>query len=203
MITTNGIVLLKKEVSNWEKKLFETLRAIRVPLLVTEYPIGKDYGVLYEKAERYGVEAIRYDDSIGPTVKHSMKAPLFPERTKDTFSFARCGHFIGYTFKRGGCSPRPPAADVGKFVNGFTTLDHGRLFLCPISAHVGHLNKYFGLRYELTEVDFIDIHKVKDFGEIADFLARPVPFCEYCDTAHRGAYPWARSERVLNEYITE
>ena len=37
----------------------------------------------------------------------------------------------------------------------------------------------------LEEADYIDIYKAKSIQEILAFLAKPIPFCKYCNVKGR------------------
>ncbi|WP_252832299.1 hypothetical protein [Brachyspira pilosicoli] len=53
-------------------------------------------------------------------------------------------------------------------------------------------------------MDYIDIYKAKDYNEILQFLAKPVPFCRYCDVKKwKVVGNWRRSNRDISEYIDE
>jgi hypothetical protein len=75
-----------------------------------------------------------------------------------------------------------------------------KIYACPMSAYFDHFNEYFGEHFKLTGKDCIDIHEIQSFEEIAEFAARPVPFCGYCDIRGRELYPWGQSKLTINEY---
>ena len=64
--------------------------------------------------------------------------------------------------------------------------------------------QYLWLLNKVTELDYIDIYKAKDYNEILQFLAKPVPFCKYCDISKvRDMGSWMRSSKDISEYIEE
>lgn len=50
--------------------------------------------------------------------------------------------------------------------------------------------------------DYIDIHKAKDYQELLKFLAKPIPFCKYCDVKNRrDGITWKVSTKSIEEYL--
>jgi hypothetical protein len=55
-----------------------------------------------------------------------------------------------------------------------------------------------------SDADTVDIHKVRSGQEILEFVAKPVPFCRFCDVKRR-TYdnPWRTSKREISEWVIE
>jgi hypothetical protein len=84
-------------------------------------------------------------------------------------------------------------------------LKDGKLATCSPILNIGFFNKRFGTVLQVTPDDYIDIYKAQSAGEIMGFLARPVPFCRYCDV-NRRTYdnPWHTSKGEIGEWtVTE
>ena len=80
-------------------------------------------------------------------------------------------------------------------------LKKGKLYTCPIIANICNFNKYFNKNLEVTNQDYIDIYKAANIMEILNFLAKPVPFCKYCDIQHMTWHnPWKVSEKSIEEW---
>jgi hypothetical protein len=86
-------------------------------------------------------------------------------------------------------------------LNETITLRHGRLYTCSIVPYVRYFNEAFGQHLEMSDKNSIDIHKANSYEEIAEFVTRRVPFCNYCDIKHRRTMKWARSNRKMEEYV--
>ena len=87
-------------------------------------------------------------------------------------------------------------------INECITLKDGKLFNCVIPAHIKHFNRFFGKEIPVTEQDAIDIYKVNSMDEILDFLAKPKPFCRFCNLmAESNGHPWHRSEKAVEEWM--
>lgn len=55
---------------------------------------------------------------------------------------------------------------------------------------------------QVIDSDFIDIYKAKDYTEILQFLAKPIPFCRYCNVAKwRSIGEWKTSKKEIGEYL--
>jgi hypothetical protein len=58
--------------------------------------------------------------------------------------------------------------------------------------------------FTISENDYIDIYRARNMDEILDFLAKPVPFCRYCDFSNISfGRKWTVSKRKLSEWILE
>ncbi len=64
-------------------------------------------------------------------------------------------------------------------------MHHGKVYTCSLPTGIKHFNKYFNKNLEVTKADYIDIYEAKDLKEILEFVAKPIPFCRYCDVYHR------------------
>jgi len=85
--------------------------------------------------------------------------------------------------------------------NNCIELYHGRIYTCTIIPHSKHFAKYFDIKLHECEFDSIDIHTAKNLQEILGFLARPVPFCRYCNVLGRTfGHPWKQSKKEIEEW---
>ncbi|MDY6358684.1 MAG: radical SAM protein [Cyanobacteriota bacterium] len=87
-------------------------------------------------------------------------------------------------------------------VKNCVTLKKGKLYTCPTIAHIEHLNKYFGLNFEVTPYDYIDIYKIRNHQAILDTMVKPVPFCRYCKTRSFEKCVWAPTKRDVSEWVS-
>lgn len=63
-------------------------------------------------------------------------------------------------------------------------------------------NQKFNQNLQVIDSDFIDIYKAKDYTEILQFLAKPIPFCRYCNVAKwRSIGEWKTSKKEIGEYL--
>ncbi len=92
---------------------------------------------------------------------------------------------------------------IGCTLNQCAQLYEGKLYPCTFTAYIEHFNKHFSQNLQITSLDFIDIHKPNlAYQEILNFMAKPLPFCRYCDTMkwqHIGE--WKDSKKDISEYL--
>lgn len=182
IILTNGTLLLKWEDMP-EGNLWQACRDYNVHITVTIYPIHLDYEALERKAAEYGVSLKMSSDihAADPTkiVKISDKHTLDLGKGVDKFYCVNCLYY-----------------------NKFNVLKDGRIYMCPVAAHIDIFNQSFQQSLELLEEDSIDIYKIDSWKEIAAFSSNYVPFCSYCDLKHWGhASQWKPSTKQINEYV--
>lgn len=149
-IFTNGLLIHKLDGEFWE-----ICKEEQCVIAITRYPVKFDY----EKAEAVcrsrGVEVEVFGDR---SMENSFfKLPLDPEKKQN----GRISHFRCISF-------------------GCITIDGGRIFPCPQSACVGHLNRKFQTSFKWEKGDFIEVKDIRDAKELLKLRNRPVPFCGYC-----------------------
>jgi hypothetical protein len=77
----------------------------------------------------------------------------------------------------------------------------GKLYQCETTAFIKYFNEYFHKNLEITEKDYVDIHKIKNLDEIFEFLCKPTPFCRYCKTGEVEYVEWENSKKALEEWV--
>ena len=173
-IITNGILLLQQDEDFWK-----TLSENSIDIFLTRYNINLRWDEIEKKANECKIK-LMFSNDINK--KTSFKNVLDLNKKQDSFcSFINCFH-----------------------ANTCIQIKDGKLYTCPIIPNIEHFNKYFNKNIEVTELDYIDIYKAKDYNEILQFLAKPVPFCKYCDISKvRDMGSWMRSSKDISEYIEE
>lgn len=182
IVLTNGTLLLELEKSE-KGNFWEACRKYDVHITVTVYPIKLDYEKLERKAVEYGVTLAMSSDihakNMTKAVKISDKHTLDLSGSIEKFYCVNCLYF-----------------------NKFCVLKDGRLYMCPIAAHIDIFNKSFGQSLEIREGDFLDIYRIHSWEDIAEFSCRHVPFCDYCDLKHWGPHSeWNASSKKIEEYV--
>ena len=172
-ITTNGILLLKQPDSFWKN-----CRENNITIVATRYPLNIDWDRNKDKAKAENVLFEFYGNS-GNELKTSYHIPFDINGTQDTvINFMHCFH-----------------------ANTCRELKHGRLYTCTVVPHAEHFMNVFGIKINECNKDSIDIYDVKNMKEILEFLARPIPFCRYCNVlARTWGHPWQRSKREIGEW---
>lgn len=182
IILTNGIRLLELEHGK-NGNLWEVCKDYDVHITVTVYPIKLDYSGIEQKAKEYNVSLTMssniHAEELTKIVKISDKHTMDLEASIDKFYCVNCLYF-----------------------NKFNVLKDGRLYMCPIAAHINIFNHKFKTELQLKEEDSLDIYKIKDWREIAEFSSRYIPFCSYCDLKNWGPHSqWKASKKTIDEYV--
>ncbi|MCL2661921.1 MAG: radical SAM protein [Oscillospiraceae bacterium] len=178
LVGTNGIKLLDMDISFWS-----ALRECGFTIALTTYPINVDYIAVKDKANQFQVNmyATSILDSIdsNPTDKLTLKYPLDMTGKQPFGNFICCYEF-----------------------NQFAVVNGGKVYACSILPFIHRFNKFFAKDLVVSKEDYLDIHQVKDFMELANFLSKPPAFCKYCDVKNRRAVGvWEYSKRTIDEYI--
>jgi len=171
-ILTNGILLVAMKPEFWL-----ACKTYDVGIMPTRYPIKVNYERLQLLAENHGVKYEYFGSSeSGRTLWHF---PLDLEGKQDPVeSFMKCRN-----------------------ANSCITLENGKLYTCSIAVNIEIFNQYFNQRLELTEKDGIDIFKLSTAAEIMAELAKPMPFCRYCDVKNRTYdHKWELSKKDIKEW---
>ena len=155
-------------------KYWDVFREFDVIIKLTRYPLMLNFKAIEEKARL--------------------------ENVKLEFFGLRKHKMIKYTLNPNGDCPLFPVVECAQF-NNCTVLRNGKVYLCPISANIGHFNAKFGQIFGTNEHNYIDIYTARNFQEIAEFLSHPVPFCRYCDIGARELHEWTRSNGTIDEWI--
>lgn len=168
-IFTNGILIPKMNDEFWE-----TCRSENCVISITRYPVKFDYDAVAALCKEKGVECEVFGDRGEDN--SFFKLPLDPQKKQN----GRIAHFKCISF-------------------GCITVDHGKIFPCPQSACVGHLNKKFGTEFKWENGDYINVDEIRDVKELYDLRNKPVPFCKYCCQVKPVAY--GPSKREVSEWL--
>ena len=151
--------------------------------MITVYPIKIDYEAIEEKGREYNVLVEMSSDIHVEDLTKITK-------TSDKHTMDLTGNVL--PFYSVNCL----------YFNKFTVLKDGRVYMCPIAAHSNIFNKAFHQNLELKEKDSLDIYRIDSWREIAEFSAKSVPFCRYCDLKHWYHHSqWKSSNKTIEEYI--
>ena len=171
-IISNGTLLLRVPEEFWT-----ACRENSIVIFVTKYPIPVDYDAIQERAKYYQVD-FRYFNAGEPVKKlYSMKLDL-DGLQDDSKNFLICHR-----------------------ANGCIYLQNGRLWTCTVAPTARHFDRHFGTHIFDEESNSIDIHKATSAEEIMQFLAKPIPFCAYCNiTATTYGMDWTQSKKEITEW---
>lgn len=173
-LLTNAILL-----PQMSEEFYLACKENDIILLITKYPIKIDFNKIEKLAAKYGVKIVYFND-FDKREKTSWKIPFDIEGKQNTQeNFLTC-------FKANNC----------------VVLREGKLYTCPTRAYAYRFNQYFKKNLPLSEYDYISIYEAKSFGEIIDFLAKPIPFCKYCDIKNRkDLLKYEISRKEITEWV--
>lgn len=181
-ILTNGVLLLEWENSP-NGNLWEACKEYDVRIEVTVYPIKLDFEAIEAKAKEYDVDLIMSSNIHAEEL--SMIKKISDKHTMDLKGEVPKLYFINCLY-----------------FNKFNVLKDGRLYMCPIAAHIDILNNRFNTDFELREEDSLDIFAINSWEDIANWTTNYIPFCRYCDLKNWNPHSeWKASSKTLDEYV--
>jgi MoaA/NifB/PqqE/SkfB family radical SAM enzyme len=170
-ITTNGIILLDMPESFWE-----SLQRNEIGISITKYPVKKiNHEGILKKAKEYGV---------------NVNTTVLPENWNK--------HIFDLTGK---LSPAENFEHCPRANGNCVRIYKGRLYPCAVAGNAEHFNKKFSQNLIHTPNDSLDIYSDITEQDIFNFLAKPIPFCRYCDTKKLCVQPWKISKQEMDEYL--
>jgi len=152
-LLTNGLLLLIMPEVFWK-----CCQKNEVEIFMSRYPIKINFDLLEEKVKEYGVKLDFIEGSNFP-VKLMYKYPLDLNGKQ--------------TLKR--------SYNICNQIYCCNTIKDGKIYPCSPIARIGHFNKYFNKKLEISSGDALELKNVKSVDEIYDFLCSPKPFCKYCN----------------------
>lgn len=141
----------------------------------TKYPVRLDYDEIEKKAKKFQVKYKYYGNVEKYGWDHTI-IDIDGNRNEHT-SFMWCDN-----------------------ANMCPTLIDGKIFPCPKPRNYKNFNKAFGTNLRLMDTDYIDIYNIESIKEIFDFLAKPIPFCRYCNMYAKSKTDWGISKKEIGEW---
>jgi len=177
-LVTNGLLLLKMPGTFWSGTP-GSCRECGAVVAISHYPIALNYPKIRETARRHGVKTL-----YGRKSRGMYKWVLDPGGGQDAFrSHAHC-------FRASQCA-----------VLDISPARRGRLYACSVPPWIKYFNAYFKKDLSVSKDDYLDIDRARSLDEILAFLAKPVPFCRYCDTtANTYRHKWEVSSKDISEW---
>lgn len=173
IILTNGLLINSMKDDFWK-----TCRENEVEINITKYPIKTDYERLMQKLEQEGI--------VNDYQRESGVSCLFDKLTLDLNGTQDpCESFTN-------CSQ----------ANQCHLVKEGKIYTCSYMKCTEHFNKYFHQKLKITEDDYVDLYSVKDGQEMLEKLAKPIPFCRYCNIKGQvHGLPFEISRKEISEWV--
>lgn len=172
-VFTNGLLLPKCSPDFWE-----ACRKYGISIITTKYPLQADYRAMEQTAKKECVDFQFFGTS--EDFKYMCNLRLRLEGDGDARkNFSACVE-----------------------ANNCIKLKNGKLYTCTRPAAIYKFNRYFGKHLEVTAGDSVDIYRAFSGREILEKLAKPIPFCRYCDMfGEARTMPWGCTERKIEEWL--
>lgn len=176
-VATNGLCLASMPSEFWL-----ACEQARVTVSLTRYPIDVDYNGLQALAEQHGVRAQAHGKVVAG---------------RQTFSFRRT--------PMDSSGVHDPSRNYIHCPSGGYCLQlrDGRIYPCHRAAYMETLNKWFATSFSHDANDYLELQDVSSLDEIDAFRRTPKPVCRYCAPDETEVLPWARSQRIWGEWLTE
>lgn len=161
-------------IKNMNDEFWETCRKYDINIAPTEYPINIDYEEIQKYIESKGVKFEKYGSAL-PWLKIGLTET---GNRNENYSFLKCHN-----------------------ANNCCAVRNGKIYACSRIDKIRHLNKYFNKKFNISNRDWLDIYQVESLEEIMDFLAKPSPFCRYCNPFKIMEVEWNRSKKLEDEWL--
>lgn len=166
---TNGLKLPLMPPTFWS-----TARECNFIIALTRYPVKFDYDAVARLCRENGVAVEVFGDRSQS--QSFFRFALDPNKKQPK----RYRHFACYN-------------------RGCISIIDGKMFPCPMSACVNHLNNRFGTNFIHQQGDYLVVSDIKSISQIKRLRDKSVPFCGYCRkptvTVH------APSKRSVEEWV--
>lgn len=170
LLSTNGILC-----KNMDETFWEVCKKLNIVIRFTKYPIKLNYDELEKKIVACGCRVEYFRN--GEVAENFESLGIDIEGQQDPKrSFLEC-----------------------QVANQCIMLKEGRLYTCQVIPNICYFNKKFGVNLEIEDEDSIDIY-THSKKEILEFLAKPAPFCRYCNISKRLTYKWGISKHEIEEW---
>lgn len=174
MLMTNGLLLPTMPEGFWE-----ACKTYDVIIEPTCYPVKFDYVGLRKLVNSKGIKYTPFN------FEHTTQGKSYPIRSRARYFDISTSNFLNCKVAHCGLSLR-----------------NGKLYPCGAVANAPHLKKYFNLDMQISEKNGVDIYSVKSGDELLEKLARPIPFCQYCDvTDNVITCDWGISQKDRYEWL--
>ena len=156
------------------ENFWSALKKYNIALSMTKYPIKVDYEKFIQKCDMLGIKSYFFNASRF----RMKKMNLDPEgRSDKNCAFNKC-HEKKCHFLR-----------------------DSKLYVCTAIPNIPFLNRHFGLNFEITKRDYIDLDKIKSATRINAIFKQPVDFCRYCNVEEDEYVDYSVSKKELGEWV--
>lgn len=179
-LLTNGLLLPEQSSGFWD-----SVNENEVIIEWTKYPVSDEVNTRIERTLRENHASFRIFNG---------------ENEKDLSHIVLDPHAVGNNGQRGRNDARWQWLHCFRAGDCIQLKNH-KLYPCTTAANAHLFKDYFDLRIRLSESDGIDIYQADSAWEILEFLAKPIPFCRYCNVQREiFGYRWGKSKKEIGEW---
>ena len=157
------------------KTFLEICKKNDIVFYVSQYPVAIDYTKICKKLEENEIQYIISD---------------------------KIDHFLCYALDCDGKQNPSESYKKCEYAGFCIQLKDNKLFPCFQSAHIEHINKYFGTNFIYEEKDYLDLDFSISKRTFKKFISTPKPFCRYCKMNEQHKVTWKTSKKLKEEWIS-
>lgn len=177
-LTTNGILLLNDD--KLPHAFWQSCKKNNIVIRLTRYPVKIDYQAIEKKTEEKGIELELYYDRAAET-----RWGLYRLQEKDIRSRLNRIKCFRYRY----CN-----------MKNNLQLSGDKIYPCPMSAYVRHLNKFFNRNFKIGKKDYVCVDNLRHILQLRRLIFFSVPFCQYCGSG-RLVTKWGISGKDIHEWV--
>lgn len=172
-VFSNGILLSSQSDAFWK-----CCKKYDISIIVTKYPISLNHSEIEKLAIKHEVDFHFFGTSEDFKYMTSIGLDL-EGKQKPEGSFVKCME-----------------------ANNCIKLRDGKLYTCTRPAAIYKFNEYFKKNLTVDKDDYVDIYTSASGEEILRRLAKPIPFCRYCNMRKiKNAMPWGTTKKDILEWL--
>lgn len=157
------------------ENFLETCKKNHIVLYISQYPVAIDYTKICKKLEDSEIQYIISD---------------------------KIDHFLCYSLDCNGKQNPSESYRKCEYAGFCIQLKDNKLFPCFQSAHIEHINKYFGINFMHEKGDYLDLDFPISKKRFKKFISTPRPFCKYCKMNEQHKVTWEISQKSKEEWIS-
>lgn len=193
-ISTNGIALSEQNEEFWK-----LIKANKVGLQITKYPIDIDRNTYEEKIKKYKIKVNYSTVEANKLFSLKTKAPVNAVYRKYGFPWGK--PVIDLQGKQ---DPKEkfticPRCSVE------TTYVRGNLYYCYNIAYINAFIEYFNLDIDIPKDDYLKVADIKSIEDLYRYFSKTKQMCKYCKYRLTVQYgkpgtDWDFSKKELSEW---
>lgn len=161
-------------IKNMSDEFWELIKAHNITVYISIYPTKHDYNRMIETAREKG---IALSGIYNPRLKF-------------------------FAINRSEDKRYDPENEYSKCETKCMQIRDEKLYPCPYSAYIEHINKRYGTEFIHMEGDYYKISEITDVNDVKEWMEIPKPFCAHCNYTGRTKVRWeSTAKHEIEEWI--